>query len=113
MTTYARHRQPRNGLGSHAIAAEYVESNTGDFVPAEAAPRPLCNIAVEIRRTWKNPYFGAVPYLNAMLTLERMTDSFGLDPADEIVRYFLANARTWRGDTARRIKEELKSLLGE
>jgi len=27
------------------------------------------------------------------------------------VRYFLSNATTWRGDTARRIKAELKEML--
>ena len=112
MSTYSRHRQPRTGFGNHAIAAEYVEPNTGDYEP-ETTRRPLCAIAVEIRRNWKNPYYGAVPYLNAMLTLDTITDSFGLDPADHVVRYFLANARSWRGDTARRVKAELKSMLGE
>lgn len=28
--------------------------------------RPISTIADEIRRDWKNVYFGAVPYLNAM-----------------------------------------------
>ena len=28
-----------------------------------------------------------------------------------IVRYFLSNATTWRGEDARRIKAELKALL--
>jgi len=28
-----------------------------------------------------------------------------------IVRYFLSNATTWRGETARRIKAELKQML--
>lgn len=36
-------------------------------------------------------------------------------PIHEIARvvcYFLANAGTWRGDVARRVKKELKALVG-
>lgn len=74
------------------------------------ANRPLDIIAAEISREWKKPYFGAVPYLQAMHTLNSINDSYGLDPGKEIVLYFLANAQTWRGDAARRIKAELKAL---
>lgn len=73
--------------------------------------RPLYVIAEEILADWKKPYFGAIPYLDAMGALKTMDDYFFLDPADEIVRYFLANAQTWRGETARRVKAELKSML--
>jgi hypothetical protein len=76
-----------------------------------ANPRPLHAIAREIRSDWVKPYFGAVPYLEAMLSLEFITDSYYYDSADSVVRYFLSNASTWRGDTARRIKAELKALL--
>ena len=75
------------------------------------ADRPLREIAAEIRRDWKKPYFGAVPYLDAMSSLDKITDEFWLDGADEIVMYFLANAQTWRGETARRVKAELKAML--
>lgn len=74
--------------------------------------RPLYQIAREIRADWKKPYFGAVPYLEAMHGLSGVAGSFyGADPADHIVRYFLCNAKTWRGDTARRVKAELKALI--
>lgn len=73
--------------------------------------RPVYVIANEIRNDWTRPYFGAIPYLNAMLTLNTMRDRYGLDPADDIVRYFLSNAKTWRGETAKRIKAELKAML--
>ena len=33
------------------------------------------------------------------------------DTAGDIVRYFLANAQTFRGADARRLKEELKNLV--
>ena len=73
--------------------------------------RPLYEIAKEIRSDWKKVYFGAVPYLEAMETLSGMDDKFICDDADEIVMYFLANAQTWRGDVARRIKKELNAML--
>lgn len=73
--------------------------------------RPLHKIAAEIREDWTRPYFGAVPYLDALADLDKITDSYGYDSADSIVRYFLVNARTWRGPKAREIKAELKALL--
>lgn len=72
--------------------------------------RPLYKIAEEIKSDWKNVYFGAVPYLNAMRMMVDPADQFGMDSGRSIILYFLANASAWRGDTARRIKKELKSL---
>jgi hypothetical protein len=73
--------------------------------------RPLYEIAREIRNDWKKVYFGAVPYLNAMQTLDSMSDKYDMDSARTIVAYFLANAMTWKGETARRIKAELNKML--
>jgi hypothetical protein len=73
--------------------------------------RPLHEIAVEIRKDWENVYFGAVPYLDAMESLTSIQENYGQDPGDDIVRYFLSNASTWRGDTARRVKAELKAMI--
>lgn len=73
--------------------------------------RSLSAIAREISRDWQKPYFGAVPYLHAMQSLDSIADKYGYDSASSVVRYFLANASTWRGDTARRVKAELKALL--
>ena len=74
--------------------------------------RPLHTIAAEIRRDWRNPYFGAVPYLTALRQLDSVTDSYGADSAQSIILYFLSNASTWRGDTARKIKAELQQMTG-
>jgi hypothetical protein len=73
--------------------------------------RALSEIAQDIRFNWPKVYFGAVPYLEAMDSLSEMTDYYGQDSADSIVRYFLCNASTWRGADARRIKAELKGML--
>lgn len=75
------------------------------------AVRPLYEIAREIRRTWKNVYFGAVPYLDAMSSLDKVTDRYIMDSGKSIVNYFLANATGWRGDDAKRIKAELKAMI--
>ena len=73
--------------------------------------RPLYEIAREIKQDWKNVYFGAKPYLDAMATLNSINDSYGWDSGKSIVRYFLGNASTWRGETAKRIKTELKAMV--
>jgi len=72
--------------------------------------RPLYTIADEIRKDWKNIYFGAQPYLDAMSTLDSINDRYLLESGESIVLYFLANAATWKGETARRIKAELKAI---
>jgi hypothetical protein len=72
--------------------------------------RPIYTIAGEIIQDWKKPYFGAVPYLAAMQSLDTIDDDYGYDDARSIILYFMANANTWRGAKAREIKAELKAL---
>ena len=72
--------------------------------------RTLSEIAREIRKDWSKVYFGAVPYLDAMSTLNSINDNYFMDSGKSIVLYFLANAGTWRGETAKRIKLELKAM---
>ena len=74
--------------------------------------RSLGTIAKEIFRDWQEKvYFGARPYLEAMTTLDNIDSEFGCDSGASIVRYFLANASTWRGAKAREIKKELNNML--
>ena len=86
--------------------------------------RSLSEIAYEIYQDWatksgkverkaKNIYHGAVPYLQAMMDMRHVSDSYGLEYGDMIVAYFLSNATTWRGETARRVKAELNQMLKE
>lgn len=74
-------------------------------------PRAICDIAYDIRKEWKKPYFGAVPYLDAMCGLDSINDSYGADSARSIVLYFLGNAATFRGPRAKELKAELKALM--
>lgn len=75
--------------------------------------RTFQQIARDIKSVWLNVYFGAVPYLEAMLTLDTSdpNDMYLYDTAGDIARYFLANAQTFRGANANKLKAELKSML--
>ncbi len=88
--------------------------------PAEGVPslepfapkaRPLYVIAYDIRRNWPRPHFAAIPYIFALRHLNTISDNYGADTALSCIAYFLANASTWRGPEARRIKSELKDIL--
>ena len=75
--------------------------------------RPIHEIAAEIVADWSpNIWFGAEPYVRAMLELDSIDDNYDEDSARTVVSYFLGNAKTWRGETARRVKAELRALLG-
>jgi hypothetical protein len=46
-----------------------------------------------------------------MAEMNSIEDDYGCDSGRSVVRYFLANASTWRGPAARRLKAELKGML--
>jgi regulator of sirC expression with transglutaminase-like and TPR domain len=69
--------------------------------------KTVSQIAKEIRQNWTKPYFGAIPYLNAMLY-----ENYGFDGEKSIVLYFLSNASTYRGEIAKQHKKELKEIVG-
>jgi len=77
--------------------------------------RPLYEIAEEIYAAFGEigkpvpPH--AKPYIAAMLSLDEITDKYGLDSAKSIVIYALSNLSGWRGETARVIKAELKAMV--
>lgn len=73
--------------------------------------RSLMVIATEIRKDWgAKVNFAAKPYLEAMECLDTMQSTYGCDSALSIVSYFLCNAGSWKGDTAKRVKAELKAM---
>ena len=79
--------------------------------------RPLYVIANEIRKDWKKSVSGtdlnyaAKPYLEAMESLNSINDRYFEDSGKSIVAYFLSNASSYRGETAKAIKKELNSML--
>lgn len=68
-------------------------------------------IARDIHANWSEVNYAALPYLNAMSSLNSIQDTYDCDSAASVVAYFLSNAATWHGVEARRIKAELKALL--
>lgn len=73
--------------------------------------RKISEIAAEIRKDWKKVSVHAEPYLDAMDSIELVTDEYFWDPASSVVRYFLGNATTWKGEVARRVKKELNEMV--
>lgn len=95
-----------------AAVLDRVIAKYGTAMKLEGAQRTIREIAREIKQVWPNPYFGAVPYLDAMLCVDTVNSRYGCEDGKTQVIYFLSNAATWRGEDAKRIKAELKSLAG-
>jgi hypothetical protein len=74
--------------------------------------RPLAIIAAEIRKDWAKVNYAAAPYLDALRSLDQVTDQYGADSGEDMILYFLSNATTWRGEKAKAIKAELKQIAG-
>jgi len=74
--------------------------------------RPLHVIARDIYQAWPKVNYAAKPYLEAMRELSSINDRYGYDDARSIVLYFLSNASSFRGDTAKILKLELKTIAG-
>ncbi len=83
--------------------------------------RPLYEIAEEIineahsykKEKGKAPswWYYASPYVEPMLSLRTINEMYYADTAHSVVSYALSNLTNWRGEKARAIKAELKSLL--
>ena len=73
--------------------------------------RMLRDIAKEIKQDWKNVSVYARPYLDAMEGLSTVNENYIADDGRTVVLYFLANAGSWRGEVARRVKQELKKMV--
>lgn len=75
--------------------------------------RTFAAIAKEIKQLWRKPYFGAVPYLDALSQINstEKDDFYLFETAGDIVPYLLANMGTFRGEDAKRIKAELKEMV--
>ncbi len=75
----------------------------------------ISELAGHISRDWrtqgKGVNYGAKPYLEAMYCLNSVTDNYGADSGRSIVAYFLSNATTWKGETAKAIKKELNKRI--
>lgn len=75
--------------------------------------RTFADIAKEIKTIWRKPYFGAVPYLDALEKINSTEKDapYLFETAGDLVSYLLANMSTFRGEDAKRIKNELKEMI--
>ena len=75
--------------------------------------RSISAIASDIRSDWGiKVNYAAKPYLQAMLSINEHCPNYGNDSGESIVRYFLCNASSYRGEKAKALKSELKTLCG-
>jgi len=81
-------------------------------IQANVNARPLYQIARDITKAWPKVNYAAKPYLDAMRDLSSINDRYGYDDARSIVLYFLSNAASFRGDSAKTLKLELKAIAG-
>lgn len=74
--------------------------------------RTLSEIAREISRDWRVINNSAArDALECMARMGHIEDRFGADPNGySVVGTFLSNCVGWRGETARRVKDELRKM---
>jgi len=99
-------------LTQHQTKPQFKFKSMKDLTPKQFPNhRPIRFIADDIGMDWgtMSPY--AKPYWEAMQQLNWITDSYYFDSAESVLRYFLSNAQGWKGETAKRIKSEIKDIL--
>lgn len=108
---------PEEWLELSAAATQHKQHNH-----MQLNNKSLSEIGSLIEREWKNPYFGAVPYISALIDIQdedepsggeynRIAGCYLFDSARDIAIRFLSNATNWRGETARLVKAEIKRRL--
>ena len=100
----------------HALSPKQASPFAGSLGRAPRVLKPshrmIYVIADDIAQDWPGVTRSyAWPYVVAMRELTSINDSYYADSASSVIAYFLANAAGWRGETARRIKTELREML--
>ena len=107
----------QNESGQEVQGEAVMASRRGRFAYVDSKdlvdlPRmSLSQIASLIYSDWKNVNYGAKPYLEAMSSLQNVSDMYGLDSGTSIVAYLLSNSSSYRGPTAVAIKKELQRRI--
>lgn len=99
-----RRRAPRRS--PHAGVAPGRLSNAAPAVKGLS----LRELAAIIEADWRPVQYGAQPYLEAIKECDGDEAVYGpaRESAASLVLYFLSNARSWRGPTAKAVKAELR-----
>lgn len=116
VTKHAMHDQQTHGSwsGGGGSGSGGSGSDSGKF-KRESQKRPVSSVAREIKN---DPAYQKMPskiyaeaYVQPMLSLNDIEDNYGMDTGVSIVSYALSNLGSYKGDTARRVKSELKAML--
>lgn len=77
--------------------------------------RPIYEIAADIRADYadagKSVHYSAKPYVDAMMYLDTVNDSYFEDSARTVLTYAVSNLSSWRGPVARAVKQEIRDIL--
>lgn len=95
----------------HALQHSPCKPMTTETNHPPTGKRPLYEIARDIRKAWPRPHFAALLYLDALWDFTSTDEMLYHETGASVVRGFLANAQTFRGPTAKALKEELKEHL--
>ena len=81
---------------------------------ANKKPRTFAAVGREIREKWVKMYYGARPYVDALCQIDSSDPgaTYITETARSVVLGFLSNCSQFRGEDARRLKAELKSMIG-
>lgn len=60
--------------------------------------------------TWREKFWSAVPYIEALGNLDSPDESYGWDKGKDLINYLLANLTTYRGDKAKEFKALFKEM---
>jgi len=74
--------------------------------------RPLYEIADEIRKDWRPMPEYAHVHFEAFECATSVDEMYMCDSVKSEICYFLGSAQTWKGEVAKRIKLELKAMVG-
>ena len=73
--------------------------------------RDLSTIARDVRKHWKRIPYSARPYVDALASIRTVQDIYINESSASVVRGFLDNAATWRGEDAKRVKAEVRAMV--
>ena len=76
--------------------------------------RDICEIAGDIARDPSlkgTARATSMPYLYGLQSVRTSSDMYGMDNAGHMVAYALVNLQSWRGESARALKAELKAHI--
>ena len=97
-------------LAKDLTAAETDPAKVAEIV-SSLPSMSISQIAAVVSKDWRPVNYAAKPYLEAMYSLNKITDDYGQDSGKSIVIYFMGNATSWRGDVARAVKKELTKRI--